>query len=144
VQVSTKFTIAIHVLTATAYFSKDHKITSEMLAASVGCNPVIIRNIMGQLKKAGLIQVKRGPGGMALAKSLDDITFLDVYRAVETHGKDELFRFHGNPNPACPVGRNIHRALDGDLIEIHHRFEEDLKRYTLADVYDSTVQAIAE
>jgi DNA-binding IscR family transcriptional regulator len=143
VQVSTKFTIAIHVLTATAYFSKDHKITSEMLAASVGCNPVIIRNIMGQLKKAGLIQVKRGPGGMALAKSLDDITFLDVYRAVETHGKDELFRFHNNPNPDCPVGRNIHRALDDDLLEIHCHFEEDLARHTLAEVYDNTEKAVA-
>ena len=95
-QVSTKFTIAIHVLTATAYFSKDQKVTSEFLAASVGSNPVIIRNIMGQLKKAGLIKVKRGPGGIAITRPLDQITFLDVYRAVETHGEEALF-------PSTPI-----------------------------------------
>lgn len=142
-QVSTKFTIAIHVLTATAYFSRDHKVTSEFLAESVGSNPVIIRNIMGQLKKAGLIAVKRGPGGMAMTRPLDQITFLDVYRAVETHGSEALFRFHGNPNPNCPVGRNIHYALDDALESIHHNFEADLNRHTLAEVYENTVRAIA-
>ena len=142
-QVSTKFTIAIHVLTATAYFSKDQKVTSEFLAASVGSNPVIIRNIMGQLKKAGLIKVTRGPGGIAITRPLDQITFLDVYRAVETHGEEALFRFHANPNPQCPVGRNIHYALDDALESVHHHFEEDLSHHTLADVYENTVRAIA-
>lgn len=142
-QVSTKFTIAIHVLTATAYFSKDQKVTSEFLAASVGSNPVIIRNIMGQLKKAGLIAVKRGPGGMAITRPLDQITFRDVYRAVETHGEEALFRFHSNPNLKCPVGRNIHFALDDTLEAIHRDFEEDLSRHTLAEVYENTVRAIA-
>ena len=57
-QVSTKFTIAIHILAATEYFKEDYKITSEFLASSIGSNPVIIRNIMGQMKDAGLIAVR--------------------------------------------------------------------------------------
>ena len=65
-QISTKFTIAIHVLTAVRYFSQDYKITSDFLAGSIGSNPVIIRNIMSQLREAGLIVVKRGPGGITI------------------------------------------------------------------------------
>ena len=72
-QISTKFTIAIHILTATAYFSPTAKITSEFLADSVGSNPVIIRNIMAQLKDANLIAVKRGPGGLTLTHPLSAV-----------------------------------------------------------------------
>ena len=44
-QVSTKFTIAIHLLAAVKYFGKDMKVTSQFLASSIGVNPVIVRNI---------------------------------------------------------------------------------------------------
>ena len=84
-QISTKFTIAVHLLTAVAYFSESQKVTSDFLAGSIGSNPVIIRNIMGQLKEAGLIDIKRGPGGVTLEKKLTDISFLDIYKAVETN-----------------------------------------------------------
>ena len=67
-QISTKFTTAVHVLIAIEYFRDDEKITSDMLAGTVGSNPVIIRNIMSQLKEAGLIEVRRGPGGITLLK----------------------------------------------------------------------------
>lgn len=133
-QISTKFTIAIHVLAATAYFGeKGEKVTSDFLAASVGNNPVIIRNIMGQLKTAGLIEVKRGPGGLRFKKPVEDITFLDVYDAVETNS-DHLFHFHENPNPACPVGSNIHKALDGELNAIQDSFREILSQHKVIDV----------
>lgn len=132
-QISTKFTIAIHILAAAEYFGKDQKVTSDLLSASIGSNPVIIRNIMSDLKNAGLIQTKRGPGGIKITKPLEQITFYDVYEAVEKN-KDELFNFHDNPNPACPVGRNIHAALDTKLAEAQRDFEEDLKKYNIGDV----------
>ena len=134
-QISTKFTIAIHVLTAVEYFSKDYKVTSEFLAGSVGSNPVIIRNIMLQLKDAGLIEIKRGPGGIHLLKPLNEITFLDVYKAVETSSNEDLFRFHENPNPQCPVGHNIHDSLDNILHQIQADFEADLARHKVGEVY---------
>lgn len=132
-QVSTKFTIAIHILAATEYFAPDMKVTSDLLAASIGSNPVVIRGIMSDLKRAGLIDTKRGPGGVTLARPLDQITFFDVYEAVEKN-KDELFNFHDNPNPNCPVGRNIHATLDGRLAMAQHDFENDLKKYRVSDV----------
>lgn len=142
-QISTKFTIAIHILAATEYFGSSMKVTSDLLSASIGSNPVIIRNIMSDLKKAGLIQTKRGPGGITITRSLDEITFYDVYEAVEKN-KDELFNFHNNPNPACPVGRNIHAALDDKLAEAQRDFEEDLKRFKVSDVVADLHKKIAQ
>lgn len=141
-QISTKFTIAVHLLVAAEYFSGKYKVTSNFLANSIGCNPVIVRNLMIQLQKAGLLEVKRGPGGARAAKPLDEITFLDIYRAVETNGDSNIFHFHEHPNPACPVGHNIHKSLDDKLAEIQHEFEEDLKRQTVGAVYEDTLKAI--
>lgn len=132
-QISTKFTIAIHILAAAEFFGKDEKITSDLLASSIGSNPVIIRNIMSDLKNAGLIATKRGPGGIEIAKPLDQISFYDVYEAVEKN-KAELFNFHDNPSQECPVGRNIHAALDETLLKAQKDFENDLKNYKLSDV----------
>lgn len=136
-QISTKFTIAIHMLTAIEFFRNEYKITSKFLAGSIGSNPVIVRNLMLQLQAAGLIDVKRGPGGMSLQRPLTEITFLDVYRAVETASSEELFRFHEKPNPKCPVGRHIHEALDGTLQELQQDFETDLAHHTVAEVYQT-------
>ncbi len=140
-QISTKFTIAVHLLTAARYFENERKITSQFLASSIGSNPVIIRNIMLQLQEAGIIDVKRGPGGITLRRPLSEITYLDVYKAVETGSREDLFRFHENPNPKCPVGRQIHQALDSSLETIQADFEKDLASHTVQEVYDRIRQA---
>lgn len=46
----------------------------------------------------------------------------------------KLFRFHKDPNPQCPVGRNIHNLLDGMLDDIQEAMEKEMKRYTVADL----------
>lgn len=137
VQISTKFTIAVHMLAAAEYFKDMGKITSQFLASSIGTNPVIVRNIMLQLQDAGIIAVRRGPGGISIRRPLSEITYLDIYKAVETNSEEELFRFHENPNPQCPVGRNIHKALDRSLAEIQADFERELASHTLQEVLDN-------
>ena len=133
-QISSRFTIAIHMLTCMETFKDEYKVTSEFLAASINVNPVIIRRILSQLKEAGIIEVKRGTGGAAPAKPLEEITFLDVYRAVECIEENTLFHFHENPNPDCPVGRNIHKILDGRLLKVQQAMELELQGLTMADV----------
>ena len=106
-QISSRFTIAVHIFACIDTFKDDYKITSDFLAASVNVNPVIIRKILSQLKNAGLVEVKRGSGGATIAKELEQINFYDIYSAVECIENGELFHFHENPNSQCPVGRNI-------------------------------------
>ena len=142
-QVSTRFTIAVHLLTASQYFADKTKVTSEFLAKSIGCNPVIVRSIMGDLVRAGITEGRRGSSGIILTRPMDQITFRDIYRAVEVKGPDGMFHFHENPSPQCPIGRNIHRSLDGTLREIQDAFEAELAKHTLADIYQNEIDAIA-
>ena len=142
-QISSRFTIATHMLTVIALECQEHKVTSDVLAASVGVNPVIIRKILSQLKSADLISVARGRGGAIIRKDLEDITLLDVYQAVESLGKSgQLFSFHEHPNPSCPIGRNIHFVLDDKLSEIQVAMEKELSKTSLADVVASAQEKI--
>ncbi|MBZ2086980.1 Rrf2 family transcriptional regulator [Streptococcus oralis] len=134
-QISSRFTIATHMLIIIALEGKKTKVTSDFLAASVGVNPVIIRKTLSQLKNAELISVARGAGGTEIIKDLNEITLLDVYQAVECLGKTgKLFSFHDNPNPNCPVGANIHEVLDQKLLDIQLAMENQLRQTSLAQV----------
>ena len=133
-QISSRFTIALHIFTCVDTFKGEYKITSEFLAGSINTNPVIIRKILTQLKNAGLITVARGTGGISPTRSLKDISFYDVYQAIEPVENGDLFNFHSSPNPQCPVGKNIHALLDDKLKAIQLAMENEMKKYTLDDL----------
>ena len=141
-QITSKFTIAVHIITAIDYFKDSEKVTSSFLAGSVGANPVIVRNVMGNLKESGIIHISQGKSGITLAKELDEITFFDVYKAVDCVNDEGLFHFHENPNMECPVGRNIHKALDDELFNIQSAMENQMKSITIADVVKRTRREI--
>ncbi len=137
-QISSRFTIAVHIFACIDTFQNETKITSDFLASSVNVNPVIIRKILSQLRNAGLVRVQRGSGGTSFARDAKEITFLDIYNAVDCIENGELFHFHENPNPQCPVGRNIHHILDNKLIQVQKALENELKSITLADIIKDT------
>lgn len=141
-QISSRFTIAVHILICIETFKEDYKITSDFLASSVNVNPVVIRRLLQQLKKAGIINVKRGSGGAYIEKPLDEITLLDIYNAVECIDNGNLFHFHENPNSRCPVGRNIHSVLDRRLDSIQQAMEREMSSVTLQDIADDTDRLI--
>ena len=133
-RISSRFTIALHIFACMEIFGSDYKITSDFLASSIHVNPVIIRKLLSQLKNAGLIEVARGTGGAKAVRPIEEITFYDVYLAVDLLEEGELFHFHDNPNSACPVGRNIHAVLDDKLSDIQKAMENEMKKYSVADV----------
>lgn len=133
-QISSRFTIALHIFTCVETFKNDYKITSDFLAGSINTSPVIIRKILTQLKNAGLITVARGTGGISPTRPLKEISFYDVYQAIEPVENGDLFNFHSSPNPQCPVGKNIHALLDDKLKTIQLAMENEMKKYTLDDL----------
>lgn len=133
-QISSRFTIAMHMLMCIVTAEDGVKVTSDFLADSIGVNPVIIRSLLSKLKNAGLIDVKRGTGGASLLKTSDEITFYDIYTALGCMDNISMFHFHQHPNPNCFVGRNIHDILDDKLDRIQTAMELELKAITLADV----------
>ncbi|MGG4035850.1 Rrf2 family transcriptional regulator [Paenibacillus cisolokensis] len=128
-QISTRFSIAVHTLSLIAVSPND--CTGDFIASSVNTNPVVIRRIMGMLKKAGLVDVRAGVGGASLLKDPGQITLLDIYRAVNAAEENRLFRIHENSNINCPVGRNIERVLQAELKEAQSLMEQRLAQTTL-------------
>ncbi len=138
---NSRLTIAAHALAWMALSQQRGQdlLTSDQVAASVNTNPVIIRRSLGDLRRAGLVDVRHGAGaGWSLARSPQDITLLDVYDAVE---QDPLFAMHRTePNLECPVGRGIRPALGGVYGEIEQALRRELQRTTIADVLRETLR----
>ncbi|BDC97052.1 Rrf2 family transcriptional regulator [Treponema saccharophilum] len=134
-RISVRFTAAVHTILCIQYFEKNNRVTSDFIAASTGVNAVIIRKILLQLQKAGIVETMAGVGGSHLAKKAEEITLLSIYNAIN-EGEDErdVFNFHPNPNEKCPVGRNIHRTLDPALERAQKALEAELSKTTIADL----------
>jgi DNA-binding IscR family transcriptional regulator len=134
--ISSRFAVGIHILTLLEV-NKDEVNSSEFIAASVNTNPVVIRKIMGMLKKAELVHVRPGVAGAELARKLNEITLLDVYKAVEAVPENELFSVHGNPNPQCTVGRNIQATILPIFAGAQAIMEKALAHVTIEDIVQS-------
>ena len=135
-QISSRLTVAVHVLLCIEVFKDQRKVTSDFLASSVNVNSVVIRRILQQLKKAGIVRVTRGSGGADTARPLEEITLLNLYHAVACGDGEGLFHFHEDPNSLCPVGRNIHAVLDGRLEEVQAAMEREMNSVTMQDIFN--------
>lgn len=139
IKISSRFTIAVHILSIIKQ-NPSTICTSEFMAESVNTNPVVIRKIVSYLKKAGIVQVRRGTGGASLVKDLEVITLLEVFRSVEVVEEDQLFHLHENPNPDCPIGANIQAVLELILVQAQEAMEQVLANITMAQVITSLIR----
>lgn len=111
----------------------DELVTSEFIAGSVKTNPVVVRRLLGRLRRAGLVRIQPGArGGARLARPARRISLAEVYQAVE--GGQLLSLHRRPPNPLCPVGRCIGGVLGGVFGEAEAALVGVLKRKTLEDV----------
>lgn len=140
-QITSRFTVAIHTMLVIACFSDKNKVTSNFIAESTKSNPVVIRRILGQLKEAELVEVIRGIGGTNIIKPLHDITLLDIFNAVGAINED-FFSFHKSSTSKCPVGKNIHIILDEHLCDIEKAMNEQMKRVNLKSLLEETEYCI--
>ena len=132
-RIGNRFSIAVHILSLLGT-SEGEAQTSEWMAGSIGVNPVIVRNVIGMLRRAGLVTTQQGAKGAHIARPLKKITLLDVFRAVET---EDLFSFHPRPNPNCPVGAQIQSTLEDVYGRSQAAMEAELKATTLEKVVKS-------
>lgn len=132
--VNSRFSVAIHILSLIATTSDKNQLTSDFIAGSVNTNPVVVRRMIGVLKKAGLLTSQPGIAGYELLVEPKDLTLLAVYHAID--GPEQLFAIHDEPNPACAVGRKIQRTLEGVYTSVWYAMEEQLQAQTLQDVLD--------
>ncbi|NIK52039.1 Rrf2 family transcriptional regulator [Xanthomonas arboricola] len=129
---STRFAVAAHALTALAV-SGGKPMRSEDLAYSANTGAVVIRGLLSRLIAAGLTSSQLGAGGGALlARPAEDISLLEIYRAVEN---TELFALHRTPPcEACAVGGNILQALQPALERARQAMEQELAGVSVAQL----------
>lgn len=130
---ATRFSVAVHALALIERFAGDQRLSSEMIATSVGTNASFVRRVLAMLSHAGLVRSSPGVAGAQLARSAGKITLLDVYRAVDMEDEHRL-AVHAEPSQRCFIGRHIQGALDAAIGPAEAAFEAQLKRRTLADV----------
>lgn len=135
-QISMKCSIAVHCLIFIHEAKGIAKVTSNLLSESTGCNPVVIRNILSALKKAGLITVLRGTGGADLCVDPSQITLYQIYTALEPNGVTSLIGIHPCQDRPCPVAQNIRKVLETP----YHKIEDAVKK-TMEEI---TLQSMIE
>lgn len=111
----------------------DGRMTSEAIARMLGANPVVVRRTMAGLRNAGYVRSEKGHGGgWAIAADLEDVSLLDVHRAV---GGPRIFAI-GNEhmNPDCAVEKVVNEALEGALHEAEALLVARLGAVSLAEL----------
>lgn len=128
---STKYAVSIHILSLVA-LKTESAITSDYIAGSVNTNPALVRRLMSDLKKAGLIHTQTKVGVTGLTKPPNEISLLQIFKAVEKN--QDLFAVHADTNEKCPVGARIGSVLQHINQQVQKEFEKELDILFLSDI----------
>lgn len=93
---------------------QEEPVTSELMAQMLNTNPVVVRRTMAGLREKGFVRADRGHGGgWSLVRPLEEITLLDVYRAID---EPAIFALGmAEDTPRCLVEQAVNAALEGEL-----------------------------
>lgn len=143
---TSRFTMALHALGMVALEGERHPgqaITSETLARSINTNPVVVRRVLSDLKRAGLIETRRGVGGgVALAQPAARISLRSVWEALE--GREQLFGRHPQgPNPECPLACGVAEYLEALYGDAEAALKASLGKVTLAQLQRDVARRVA-
>jgi Rrf2 family protein len=136
---SSRFAVAIHTLVFLAMRDNENdSVTSEMIAASVNTNPVVIRRILGTLRESSIVTSQSGAcGGWYLKRKPAAISLRDVYRSLEN---DPLFAMPRQPgNTHCDIGRHMQSVLDSYFKDAERAAEARLEQVSLAEIVQDIV-----
>ncbi len=108
-------------------------LSSSYIAGSLNINPVLVRKELSELKRINLIQSKEGKGGgVKLLKSAENIKLSEIFNTVK--GNDFILGFSKNePNPKCPIGKNINTNLTKLYSELDSKVESVLENISLEE-----------
>lgn len=129
-----QFTVATHVA-AVLGMHYGSEVKSSVLAGSVNAEPTFVRRTIAKLAKAGLVTTSRGKNGAcSLARSPEEITLLDIYRASEAPATSAI---HGyDIREVCLVSVHFKGCMGGVLEDAHAGFEARLAARPLSSLLD--------
>lgn len=128
---SHKLSDAIHIL-AYLIIYKDADLSSKAIASSIEANASVVRNLMSDLRKAGLIRTQTGTAAPTLSFAPNQITLLQVYQAI--HMDHNLLHIDPKTNPQCIVGGNIQDTLNKYYTDIEESAFHRMNEITIQDI----------
>lgn len=137
---SVRLSNAVHVMTLIALNPFDN-LSSQRIAKSINTNPSFIRQIMGQLKTAGLLTSVKGHAEPKLTKTPEQISLCDIYKAVDD---TRLLNIDTQIDPSCGPGQNIQLSLATYYDQIQETAEKQMQTIKLADIIQQYQQRLAE
>ena len=138
---STRLSDAVHILVF-IHQSSSSTVSSSEIAVSIQTNPSYVRQIMAQLKAAGLISSSGGQVTPELGKVPEKTSLLEIYKAVEK--EKPLLHLDTHTNPECGVGVNIQLALADYYRQIQNDVENSMRNITLQDIINSYLERISK
>ena len=136
VRISAKTDYAIRALVEIAVQGRsDHAVTAETIAAAQGIPLRFLLNILADLRRASLVDSRRGPvGGWWLARPAHEITVADAVRAVD----GQLTHIAAvDPDSA---GVSTAFSISDVWVAVRSSVREVLEAITLADLVAGTWQ----
>lgn len=131
---NTRTATAVQILCVLSY--RNNATTSEDIAQSLGTNPVVVRRLLKDMERAGLVALRQGKdGGVHLVVSPDTITLHRVFQAVEPD--NTIFALRQGGNPRCPVNKSMQRLLTPVFDQIGTAVSATLGQTTIADLMES-------
>ena len=107
--------------------------TSEVIALMLNTNPVVVRRTMAGLRDHGYVRSEKGHGGgWTVARGLDELTLLDVHRAL---GEPAIFALGPSvDHPNCLVETSVNAAIVAALHDAEALLLARMGHITLADL----------
>lgn len=111
----------------------DGSATSETIARMLNTNPVVVRRTMAGLREQGYVQSEKGHGGgWTLSRKLDEITLLDIHKAL---GTPPVFALGlSDDHPKCLVEQAVNAALGDAFAEAEALLLSRFADVSLADI----------
>ena len=112
----------------------DADLSSRAIARSIVTNPSMVRSLMMDLRKAGLLKTKQGSAEPELAKKPEEISLYDIFAAV---GMDHhLLHVDEDTEQKCPVGGNIQGPLAKAYAEVEEAAFAKMREISLREIVD--------
>lgn len=118
-KISEAASIALHAMTYIAFHS-DEPVSTKEIAKSFGVSANHLSKVLQRLVKADLLRSIKGPlGGFELTKKCEDITFLEIYEAID-----------GKINTGCCLfGRNVCNSEDCIMSDFLNKTNKSVKDF---------------
>ncbi len=135
---SHKLSDAVHLLAYIEIFPDDD-LSSRTIARSIVTNPSMVRSLMMDLRKAGLLKTKQGSAEPELAKKPEEISLYDIFAAVDMD--HHLLHVDEDTEQKCPVGGNIQGPLAKAYAEVEEAAFAKMREISLQEIVDQIKEA---